>query len=104
MTSPTINPSPGTSPFVLGLMGGGGTGPELIDAMVPCLDAIERLYGVKFEHQRFDDERWLDAAETERMDDGLLAAMTDFYGMIRGRGGAILRGAVSAPVLYKVRE
>lgn len=104
MTSSTINPSPGTSPFVLGLMGGGGTGPELIDAMVPCLDAIERLYGVKFERQRFDDERWLDAAETERMDDGLLAAMTDFYGMIRSRGGAILRGAVSAPVLYKVRE
>lgn len=85
-------------------MGGGGTGPELIDAIGPCLDAVERLYSVKFERLRFDDDRWRDAAEIEQMDDGLLAAMTDFYGMIKSRGGAILRGAVSAPVLYKVRE
>ncbi|HET7500794.1 MAG TPA: isocitrate/isopropylmalate family dehydrogenase [Kofleriaceae bacterium] len=85
-------------------MGGGGTGPELIDAIIPCLDAVERLYGVKFERVRFADEPWMAATETERMDDGLLAAMTEFYAMIQGRGGAILRGAVSAPVLYRVRE
>jgi 3-isopropylmalate dehydrogenase len=104
MTDPIINHLPGTSPFVLGLMGGGGTGPELIDSILPCLDAVERLHGVRFERLRFEDERWSDATETERMDEGLLAAMTDFYGMVRSRGGAILRGAVSAPVLYKVRE
>lgn len=88
----------------LGILGGGGTGPELVDAALRCLRAVEELHGERFELIRFDDARWERAAALEVMDEGFLAAACAFYEHVRDRGGAILRGAVSAPVLYKLRE
>lgn len=92
------------SSIVIGLMGGGGTGPELVDAAVRCLHAVEQHHHVSFELLRFDDERWYDAATVEEMNESFLDAATEFYTLVRERRGAILRGAVSAPVLYKLRE
>ena len=93
-----------TTSKLIGLMGGGGTGPELIEKVLPCFKAVEELYNVKFEFLRFDNEKWRTIAETEEWDQSFFDAMCDFYERVKERGGCILRGAVQAPVLYKARE
>lgn len=93
-----------TSSKLIGLMGGGGTGSELIEKVLPCFNAIEELYNVKFEFLRFDDEKWKTEAEIEEWHEPFFDAMCDFYEQVKECGGCILRGAVQAPVLYKARE
>lgn len=85
-------------------MGGGGTGTELINAILPCFKAVEELYDVKFEFTRFDDQKWRKEAETEVWHQPFYEAMCEFYEQVEQRGGCILRGAIQAPVLYKARE
>ncbi|MCP4630139.1 MAG: hypothetical protein GY850_42510, partial [bacterium] len=89
---------------VIGLMGGGGTRPELIDAVLPSFEAVQALYGAQFDFMRFDDEKWEYESKTEVWDQPFYDAMCRFYDDVKERNGCILRGAVQAPVLYKVRE
>lgn len=93
-----------TKTKLIGLMGGGGTGTELINGMLPCFKAVEELYEVKFEFTRFDDQKWRKEAETEVWHQPFYEAMCEFYEQLEQRGGCILRGAIQAPVLYKARE
>ncbi len=93
-----------TKTKLIGLMGGGGTGTELINAVLPCFKAVEELYDVKFEFRRFDDQKWRKEAETEVWHQPFYEAMCEFYEQVEQRGGCILRGAIQAPVLYKARE
>jgi isocitrate/isopropylmalate dehydrogenase len=93
-----------SSPKVIGLMAGGGTGSELIEAVLPCFEAVEKRYDTQFELMRFDDKKWRTIAQTEVWDQSFHDAMCDYYDQVEQRGGCILRGAVQAPVLYKARE
>ncbi|WP_424102335.1 isocitrate/isopropylmalate family dehydrogenase [Moorena producens] len=93
-----------TATKLIGLMAGGGTGTELINAVLPCFKAVEELYDIKFNFLHFDNEKWRKEAETEVWHQPFYEAMCDFYEQVEQLGGCILRGAVQAPVLYKARE
>jgi 3-isopropylmalate dehydrogenase len=88
----------------IGLVSGGGTGPELITSLCSCIAEVERWAGVKFDVQRFDDAAAEAAMEREIFDAGLYAELRDFHEAVRGRRGAVIRGSVPAPVLYRLRS
>jgi 3-isopropylmalate dehydrogenase len=90
--------------MTLGLIHGGGTGPELLESVRRCIDAIESRTGIAIEVQGFDDEKWAPQMELEAYDPGLHRALADFYDELRRRRGAIVRGSLPAPILYRLRR
>ncbi len=88
----------------LGLIEGGGTGRELIRAVRTCSAALGDRGDAPIELIRFDDDRWREEIEEERFHDGLHEALGAFLEEVRGRGGAVVRGSLPAPILYRLRH
>lgn len=91
-------------PHTIGLIHGGGTGAELITSVELCLQALAERFGLSFETVRFDDPAWERHMDEEKFHPELYQELVDFYERIRLRGGAIVRGSLPAPVLYKLRR
>ena len=89
---------------LIGIIKGGGTGPELIESAIAVIRAIEDLTGQKFNLEYFDNERWYNQINFEVYNRRLHEAFTEFFNHIKKSNGIILRGAINAPVLYKLRE
>lgn len=88
----------------LALIHGGGTGEELIGAVLTCIRALEEVHGLTFEVERFDDARWEGQMDEEVFHPKLHLRLLDFYEGVRQSGGAIVRGSLPAPVLYRLRR
>jgi 3-isopropylmalate dehydrogenase len=88
----------------IGLIHGGGTGAELIASVRQCLVALEKRFGLSFQTIRFDDPAWERHMDEEKFHPGLYRELLDFYEHVRQRQGAIVRGSLPAPVLYKLRR
>ncbi len=89
---------------LIGLINGGGTGPEIVEATKRVLDEISKISGEKFETVEIDDSRLYTAESTEIYNRGLYDLLRPFLETIRDQGGIVLRGPIQAPVLYKLRE
>lgn len=87
----------------IGLIHGGGTGPEIVEATKEVIRGVADRFGVQFELRDFDNQRYAEAVNVEQWDAELYKALSAFYGEIREQGGAIIRGSMPAPILYKLR-
>jgi 3-isopropylmalate dehydrogenase len=88
----------------IGLISGGGIGPEIIGATKKVLDEVSKSSGERFDTIELNDSRWYTAESTEIYDQGLYDTLKSFFELIRSQRGIILRGPIQAPVLYKFRE
>jgi len=90
--------------LVVGLIDGGGTGPELIGCVKRALAFLGDASGQRFETVEFDNARWAAEFDEERYDARLHRDLFDFYERIRDAGGVLVRGSLPAPVLYRLRR
>jgi len=90
--------------LVIGLIDGGGTGPELIDCVRRAVACVAGATGQRFELVDFDNARWADQFDEEVYDAELHRDLFDFYESLRARRGVIVRGSLPAPVLYRLRR
>ncbi len=90
---------------LIGIVGGGGTGPELTAIARRLFDKISQKTGRRFRYEYFDNDRWYKVASTRNgYHDVFLDDLTKFYLDIKNKGGIIIRGALPATTLYKLRE
>ncbi|MFK7896041.1 MAG: isocitrate/isopropylmalate family dehydrogenase [Myxococcota bacterium] len=87
----------------IGLIHGGGTGPELIDCVRRVLSCISETTGQRFETADFDHERWGPEFDEEVYNEALHSDLLEFYNAIQSDSGVIVRGSLPAPVLYRLR-
>lgn len=88
---------------IIGLINGGGTGPEVIEATKKVIKKIEKISGEQFHLINFENEKYKKEVDIEKWDKKLYDAMVNFYEMIQKKDGIILRGSMPAPILYKLR-
>jgi 3-isopropylmalate dehydrogenase len=88
----------------IGLINGGGTGAELIACVIRCLDSIKAEMGLSFQIEQFDNKKWQANMDEEKYHPGVHAELLKFYNHIQSRQGAIVRGSLPAPILYRLRR
>lgn len=91
-------------PLTIGLIDGGGTGPELIGCVKRILAFVAEATGCAFELVDFDNERFAERFDEELYDASMHRDLLAFYERIRSREGVIVRGSLPAPVLYRLRR
>lgn len=89
--------------LTIGLIHGGGTGPELIACVRQVLGCITDSTGLNFECVDFDHDRWGPEFDEEVYNASLHSDLLSFYDTMRSNSGVIVRGSLPAPVLYKLR-
>lgn len=86
---------------LIGIVGGGGTGPELIKVAKRILDKV----APDFEYTLFDNDKWYSIASTrDAYSKSFLEELTRFYSGVQKKEGIVIRGALPATTLYKLRE
>jgi 3-isopropylmalate dehydrogenase len=94
-----LPPSPRrASPFVVGVLGGEGVGPEVVRAALAVLRAVEQDGGA-----RFDVRDGGDVGAPGRTGGGLLDATAAFCAEIFAAGGALFCGAAGGRWVYDLR-
>lgn len=81
----------------IGIIKGGGIGPEIIDATLVCLQEIERISQLKFAFT------WYTGPVEDESEETYLN-LKKFYEEIKAKSGVILRASVHAPIVYRLRR
>ena len=101
MTSQRIDFRPDLRPFVVGILRGEGSGPELIDAACSVLDAVAESCRLNFCVKTGGDIGFLSA---ERTGEFLTDEVAEFCREIFADGGAIMAGAAGGRFVYDMRR
>ncbi len=89
---------------IIGVIGGGGVGPEIVDSAIDCLYEVGRIGNKSFSLEYFDNNKWYAQANKEEPNTFFERGLVEFYHHIRARSGIVLQGPIPAPVLYRIRE
>jgi len=101
VTSQRIDFRPDLRPFVVGILRGEGSGPELIDAACSVLDAVAESCRLNFCVKTGGDIGFLSA---ERTGEFLTDEVAEFCREIFADGGAIMAGAAGGRFVYDMRR
>jgi len=101
VTSQRIDFRPDLRPFVVGILRGEGSGPELIDAACSVLDAVAESCRLNFCVKTGGDIGFLSA---ERTGEFLTDGVAEFCREIFADGGAIMAGAAGGRFVYDMRR
>ncbi|MEM8955672.1 MAG: isocitrate/isopropylmalate family dehydrogenase [Verrucomicrobiota bacterium] len=85
---------------VLGILAGEGIGPEVTDAAMSVLAAVEERFGIQFDRRVEGGELMLEASETGEMPE----SMGSWCESVFRDGGAILAGAKGGRFVYDLRR
>jgi len=101
VTNQRIDFRPGARPFVVGILRGEGSGPELIDAACNVLDAVAETCRLNFCVKTGGDIGFRSAARTGEF---LTDEVAEFCREIFADGGAIMAGAAGGRFVYDMRR
>jgi 3-isopropylmalate dehydrogenase len=87
--------------FVVGILRGEGSGPELIDAACDVLDAVAETCGIDFRVKTGGNIAW---RSTECTGGYLSDAVAEFCRTVFADGGAIMAGATGGRFVYEMRR
>jgi 3-isopropylmalate dehydrogenase len=96
-----INSRQGSRSFVVGILSGEGSGPELIDAACNVLDAVAESYGLDF---RIKTGGEIDSVSAHDVREYLFEEVAEFCRGIFSAGGAIVAGAARGRFVYNMRR
>lgn len=86
---------------VIGIISGGWCGPEVIEAAISVLQVVGETSNTGFDLLYFEYDNWRD---TETNPQKFCDCVREFYQEIETANGAILRGSLHAPIVYRLRE
>ena len=101
MNSPQIDSKRDLRCFVVGILKGEGSGPEVIDAACKVLDAVAETCGIDFRIKTGGNIAW---RSTECPGGHLSDAVAEFCRGVFTDGGAIMAGATGGRCVYDVRR
>ncbi len=101
VTNQRIDFRPGVRPFVVGILRGEGSGPELIDAACNVLDAVAESFRLNFCIKTGGD---ISSLSAERRGEYLTDEVAEFCREIFANGGAIMAGAAEGRFVYDMRR
>src|SRR5947207_1349104 len=101
VNSQQIDPGPDLRPFVIGILRGEGSGPELIDAACGVLDAVAETCGIDFRIRTSGD---IGCLSTECSGGYLSDTVAEFCGEVFASGGAIMAGPAGGRFVYDMRR
>jgi isocitrate/isopropylmalate dehydrogenase len=87
--------------FVVGILRGEGSGPEVIDAACNVLDAVAETCGIDFRIKTGGNIAW---SSTECPGGYLSDAVTEFCRAVFADGGAVMAGATGGRFVYDIRR
>jgi isocitrate/isopropylmalate dehydrogenase len=100
VNSRQIDPRPDLRPFVVGILKGEGSGPELIGAACRVLNAVAESCGLDFCIRTGGDTGSLSAERTGQF---LTDEVAEFCGEVFASGGAIMAGPAGGRFVYDMR-
>jgi 3-isopropylmalate dehydrogenase len=101
VNSQLIDAEPDPRPFLVGILRGEGSGPELIDAVCRVLDAVAESCRLDFCIKTGGDIGFLSAQRTGKY---LSDEVTEFCREVFADGGAIMTGAAGGRFVYDMRR
>jgi isocitrate/isopropylmalate dehydrogenase len=101
VNSPRIDSKRDLRCFVVGILKGEGSGPELIDAACNVLDAVAETCGIDF---RIKTGGNIASRSTECPGGYLSDAVAEFCRAVFADGGAVMAGATGGRFVYDMRR
>jgi len=83
----------------IGIIKAEGVGPEIIDCALSCLHEIEKLKDIKFNFIEYKGP-----APATEFNESAYSKIKKFYSAIKSKNGCILRAAIYARIVYKLRQ